>query len=175
MRSILCVLLFRLLALPSSEDELRMEILALRHQIQVFKEGQPNPRLGIRFRIYWVLLSSWWSHWKSACVLVKPETVNRWHRASFGPDAARWSPRTRKRIRASARRAQGVCSAAVGSPRSVEIGIKQGFPPQRQDHAALRVRLDQPRLLPRFGRGQHAAVRRLAERPLGTDRRTVKP
>jgi putative transposase len=83
MRSILCVLLFRLLALPSSEDELRMEILALRHQIQAFKRGHPKPRIGARFRIYWVLLSRWWSRWKSACVLVKPETVIRWHRVGF--------------------------------------------------------------------------------------------
>ncbi len=60
---------------------LQLEILALRHQINVLRRAQRG-----RARLTWVdrLLCTWllhlWSGWRSALIIVKPETVIAWHR-----------------------------------------------------------------------------------------------
>ena len=40
-------------------------------------------RLGIADRLLWVWLSRLWNGWRSALVIVKPETVIAWHRQGF--------------------------------------------------------------------------------------------
>jgi putative transposase len=60
---------------------LQVEILALRHQLTVLKRSHRGRlRLNSTDRLLWVWLSRFWSHWRSALVLVKPETVISWHR-----------------------------------------------------------------------------------------------
>ena len=83
MKSMLWFLLFRWLALPSTEDDLRTEILVLRRQVQELQKRHPRPRFGAGFRLYWVLLCRAWPRWKEACILVKPATVIGWHRLGF--------------------------------------------------------------------------------------------
>jgi len=43
----------------------------------------PRPKLRSRDRTFWVLLSNLWTDWRSALVVVNPETVIRWHRQGF--------------------------------------------------------------------------------------------
>jgi hypothetical protein len=62
---------------------IRVEILALRQQLGVFKRKNPRPRLTINDRVFWILLRRFWSLWTHALVIVKPETVVGWHRAGF--------------------------------------------------------------------------------------------
>lgn len=66
-----------------SPAALLAENCALRQQLAVFKREQPRPRLCRRDRIFWVILSKLWSDWRSALVIVRPETVVGWHRAGF--------------------------------------------------------------------------------------------
>ncbi len=60
-----------------------MENLALRQQLAVLKRAAPRPKLRWRDRLFWVALSRLWRGWRSALVLVQPETVVRWHRLGF--------------------------------------------------------------------------------------------
>ena len=64
---------------------LQAEIVALRHQLLVLQRSSRNhrPRLSIADRLFWVWLSRLWSGWRSALVIVKPETVIGWHRQGF--------------------------------------------------------------------------------------------
>ena len=64
--------------------ELRLENLALRHQLGVLRRSAPK-RLKLRptDRILWVWLRGIWTDWKSALLIVKPETVIAWHRKGF--------------------------------------------------------------------------------------------
>jgi putative transposase len=63
---------------------LQAEILALRHQLNVLKRStHARRRLRISDRILWVWLSQLWPDWRSALLIVKPETVIRWHRKGF--------------------------------------------------------------------------------------------
>jgi len=66
-----------------SRAGLTAENLALRQQLIVYQRTSKRPRLKPRDRIFWVGLTKLWSGWKSALVIVKPETVCRWHRQGF--------------------------------------------------------------------------------------------
>jgi putative transposase len=62
---------------------LALEAAALRQQLAVFKRKQPRPRLSRADRIFWTALRRLYSGWPDALILVKPETVVSWRRASF--------------------------------------------------------------------------------------------
>jgi putative transposase len=66
-----------------SRHDLGLEILTLRQQVAVFKRKNPKPHLKRRDRLFWVTSCSIWDRWTGALILVKPETVVRWHRAGF--------------------------------------------------------------------------------------------
>jgi hypothetical protein len=66
-----------------TQEELAIENLALRQQLAILKRASPKPRLTAAERSFWVILSRFWPGWKEALVVVKPETVVRWHRAGF--------------------------------------------------------------------------------------------
>src|SRR4029453_16045888 len=63
---------------------LQIEILALRHQLHVLERTRPRRlRLTRSDRLLWIWLSRVWQGWRSAIVIVKPETVVTWHRRGF--------------------------------------------------------------------------------------------
>ena len=59
--------------------DLALENLALRQQLAVLKDKRPRPRLTNADRVFWIGLSRIWRRWTAALVVVKPETVVRWH------------------------------------------------------------------------------------------------
>jgi hypothetical protein len=73
--------LFRLLLLPRSQ--LILENLALRQQLAVLSRQRPRSSLCRRDRLFWICLSKLYSGWRSALVLVQPDTVIRWYRQGF--------------------------------------------------------------------------------------------
>ena len=60
-----------------------MENLALRHQLAVLRRSVKRPKLTSADRLWWAWLCEAWSDWRSALVIVKPETVIAWHRKGF--------------------------------------------------------------------------------------------
>jgi hypothetical protein len=64
---------------------MQAEIIALRHQLTVLQRNQKprRPALNRGDRCLWVWLSRVWSGWRSAVLIVKPETVIGWHRQGF--------------------------------------------------------------------------------------------
>ena len=66
-----------------SRQSLLIENLALRQQLAVFKRQNRRPRLLATDKLFWVVLRRFWSLWKNALIVVKPESVVRWHRAGF--------------------------------------------------------------------------------------------
>ena len=71
-------------SLVRSRAALHLEILALRHQLQVLERAhRPRVRLTAADRLLWVWVSRVWSDWRAALVLVKPDTVVGWHRRGF--------------------------------------------------------------------------------------------
>jgi putative transposase len=76
---------------------LQAENLALRHQLLVLQRRNRihRLRLCVADRIFWVWLSRLWTGWRSALLIVKPETIISWHRKGFRL-YWRWKSRHRK-------------------------------------------------------------------------------
>jgi putative transposase len=84
MLSVLTSLLATMRVSMRNRAALHLEILALRHQLQVLQRSR---RRGVHLtqadRLLWVCLSRIWTEWRPAVVIVRPETVIAWHRQAF--------------------------------------------------------------------------------------------
>jgi transposase InsO family protein len=83
MACMMTMILEGLLLAFRARHSLVFENLALRHQIVVLERSSKRPRLKMRDRVFWVLLSRIWGGWRESLSFVKPETVIRWHRRGF--------------------------------------------------------------------------------------------
>ena len=84
MTSVLFSLLLTLRGMARSRAALHLEVLALRHQLELLQRSQPRRlRLVQADRWLWTWLSRVWTAWRAALVIVKPETVMAWHRRGF--------------------------------------------------------------------------------------------
>ncbi len=92
---VLTTIVFFLRAFLGPRAALAAEILALRHQLGVLQRSVRRPQLRQRDRILWVWLSQLWADWPSCLMIVKPETVIRWHREGFRL-YWRWKSRKKK-------------------------------------------------------------------------------
>jgi hypothetical protein len=82
--SVLVAALASLRSLGRTRRELALENLALRQQLAILRRVRPERlRLKSADRIFWAWLSSVWAHWADALVIVRPDTVVRWHRRGF--------------------------------------------------------------------------------------------
>lgn len=87
-------LFFQIFRLSNERSYLILENLALRQQLAVYQQTIKHPRLRKRDRIFWVNLSRIWKNWTNALIVVKPETVIRWHKKGF---KLYWTFKSRKR------------------------------------------------------------------------------
>jgi hypothetical protein len=62
------------------QHDLVVENLLLRHQLQVALRSSPRRDLKSRDRLVWLVVRSLYPDWKQHLILVRPETVVRWHR-----------------------------------------------------------------------------------------------
>jgi len=71
-------------SLVRTRRELALENLALRQQLAILRRASPK-RLQLKSadKIFWAWLSSVWAHWADVLVIVRPDTVVRWHRSGF--------------------------------------------------------------------------------------------
>src|SRR5215831_6144734 len=85
MANVILMLLRSLLTDFRSQAVMQAEIIALRHQLIVLQRTQKTKRLvlGRADRCLWVWLSRLWSRWRSALIIIKPETVIGWHCQGF--------------------------------------------------------------------------------------------
>jgi putative transposase len=97
MMSVLLSLLLALRTWARSRAAPQLEILALRHQLQVLQRTRSRRVLRLAKADRWLggMLSRIWTGWRTALVIVKPETVIAWHRRGF---RLWWTWRSRRRI-----------------------------------------------------------------------------
>ncbi len=70
-------------ALASDRTRLALENLALRQQLAVLQRGVERPKLDDGDRLFWTMACEFLENWKHHLVIVKPDTVIRWHRHGF--------------------------------------------------------------------------------------------
>ena len=99
MHTILRPLLLGFLSGFGSRAALQLEIVTLRHQLELVQRGRrTRVRMTDWDRAFWVLLYRIWPGCLAAVVVVKPDTVLRWHRNGFRT-FWRWKSRLRQRGR----------------------------------------------------------------------------
>jgi putative transposase len=82
---LILIVLNSLLTRVRGQAAVQAEIIALRHQLTVFQRTQKPKRVMLNAvdRCLWVWLSKLWTGWRSALIMVRPETVINWHRQGF--------------------------------------------------------------------------------------------
>ena len=76
--------LLRLLrAVAADRTRLALENLALRQQLDVYQRTSKRPNLNDGDRLFWTMACEFLENWKEHLVIVKPDTVVRWHRHGF--------------------------------------------------------------------------------------------
>jgi hypothetical protein len=108
-----------------SHESLRLENMALRHQLAVYQHTVKRPKLRPADRLFWSWLSRLWSDWKEALEFVQSRTVIAWQKRRFR-DAWRQLSRSGKPGRPSLAkdvrdliRDMWRCNPLWGSPRIV--------------------------------------------------------
>ena len=62
----------------SCKADLIAENISLRQQLTIYKRKHKKIPITNSDRIFWIFISKIWSKWKSALIIIKPETVLRW-------------------------------------------------------------------------------------------------
>jgi transposase InsO family protein len=95
MIAVLLALLWTLRGFAQSRRVLQLEVLAVRHQLQVLDRSRSRRvRLAKPDRWLWIWLSQVWPGWRTALVMVEPATVIAWHRRGF---RLLWTWKSRRR------------------------------------------------------------------------------
>jgi transposase InsO family protein len=121
-------------ALVRRRSELVLENLALRQQVAALAAKRRRPSITPVDRWFWVALRHFWTRWTEVLVLIKPETVARWHRAGFRwywawlsrRGRRRGRPRTGESLRSLIRR-MATDNAGWGAPRIHGELVALGF------------------------------------------------
>jgi len=71
------------ISLFKSREDLILENLVLRQQVIILKKINPRPKITRFDRVFWTWIRGRWSNWTDFLVIVKPETVVKWHRRGF--------------------------------------------------------------------------------------------
>jgi hypothetical protein len=80
MLAALVVVLRSLALICGGHRAVALENLALRQQLAAFKRTVKRPQLPHGDRLFWMLLANAWRDWRTALIVVHPDTVVRWHR-----------------------------------------------------------------------------------------------
>ena len=83
MLGVLIALVAAALSFFKTRAALQLENLALRHQLGVLHRSVKKPKLTPLDRLLWAWLCGVWAEWRSALIVVNPETVIAWHRKGF--------------------------------------------------------------------------------------------
>lgn len=84
MRTVCLVLFTALGSGLRRQAALQIENAAPRHQLAVLqRQKRGRPQLRPVDRLFWTWLCRLWPGWRRALVIVKPDTVLRWHRRGF--------------------------------------------------------------------------------------------
>jgi putative transposase len=66
-----------------SRRSMQLEILALRHQLAVYRRSVRRSRIQPADRLLWAWLARLWSGWQDALTVVQPRTVIAWPQKWF--------------------------------------------------------------------------------------------
>ena len=150
MRSVVYAFLRTVGMLFRSRLSLQAEIVALRHQLTVYRRSVRRPQIRPADRLLWSWLSRHWARWREALVFVQPATVIAWQRRRFRDHWSRISrggkpgrPAIDQQIRQLIRRMSSA-NPLWGTPRIVGELRKLGIEVAKSTVDKYRVRPRKP-------------------------------
>jgi len=100
-----------------SRIALQLEIVALRHQLTVYRRSIRRPQIRAADRILWAWLARHWARWQEALMFLQPATVIGWQRRRFRKHWARLSRREAGRPRISQELRELIREISMANPR----------------------------------------------------------
>ena len=83
MMKMLQKLLFKIFFGTKKDYDLTLENFALRQQPATLKRSKKRPKTRNRDRLFWILISCFWSGSREALIVIEPDTVVHWHKKGF--------------------------------------------------------------------------------------------
>jgi hypothetical protein len=80
MKAMIPTLFHKIASALRERYDLLLEMLALRHQLAVLERSVQRPQFSPLDRCVWIVLSTLWSRWPHALVIMRADTVRRWRR-----------------------------------------------------------------------------------------------
>ena len=81
--TIMILIMFNIFIFGYVKRAIVLQNLAQRRQLAVYKRKVKRPLIKDRDRLFWIMLSNFWSDWKEHLVIVKPPTVLDWKNRRF--------------------------------------------------------------------------------------------
>ena len=125
MFSVFAALMAQLRNIVSDRRDLLLENAALRQQLAIYQRNGKRPKLTSADRRFWVWLSRSWPGWRTALVIVQPETVIKWHRDLW---KRYWTRKSRRHSRGRPRIAPEVRDLIVRMARENRLWGAQRIP-----------------------------------------------
>jgi len=100
-----------------SRIALQLEIMALRHQLTVYRRSIRRPQIRPSDRILWSWLVRHWGRWREALIFVQPATVLAWQRRRFRDHWVRLSQKRPGRPAVSPEVRDLIRNISAGNPR----------------------------------------------------------
>ena len=72
-----------LINLLKSRTQIQLENLFLRKQLEIYSRQNKRVRIKRSDRVFFSLTKGLLNNWKDTLIIVKPETVIKWHRRGF--------------------------------------------------------------------------------------------
>ena len=127
MPAVIYAFLGTLSSLFRSRLSLQVEIVALRHQLAVYKRSERRPHLRPADRILWSWLSRHWAAWREALVFVQPATVIAWQRKRFRDHRTRMSQAGKLASPVDRRLTTRYASSSGRSPARIRFGARRAL------------------------------------------------
>jgi hypothetical protein len=99
-----------------------LENLALRQQLASLTRTVKRPQLRQSDRLFWIRLARAWREWRTALIVVQPDTVVRWHRQWL---RRRWSALS------CLVKLGSESNPVTGAPEPLEAAVAGRLPPYR--------------------------------------------
>ena len=66
-----------------SQNRLQLEIIYLRKQLEILNRSNRKIQIRNRDRIFFIFMKTIFNRWRESLIIIKPETVIKWHRKRF--------------------------------------------------------------------------------------------
>ena len=76
-------MLYFLLSFFKSKTKLQLEIIFLRKQLKILNRSNKKIQINIRDRLFFIFMKKIFNRWRESLIIIKPETIIRWHRKRF--------------------------------------------------------------------------------------------